>query len=259
VTIKGLTYEQHRDVLTKLVKLAKSMEIKQLHNSGPEYTSLMVCFLKHSLTSAECLIRLYDSFGDEFFPTTVGYTIVRPMFEIDVRAHYITLKPTIRAQQYIEYGRVIEKQQMKAWGKHRNSKKPDWHEAMNIAWHKEWAQRESDINSKYNTIRSKFEKNNKPFRNWSGKTIRDMAADVDHEEAYDIFYADLSSFTHADVRLADRFLQLNSNGISWSSQAHPFDIGGVFRYADIFLSCFLSLFGKNFNLWTEFDVKKCWD
>jgi hypothetical protein len=172
--------------------------------------------------------------------------------------HYITLEPTIRAQRYIEYGHVIEKQQMEAWGKHRNSQKPDWHEAMNVAWDNEWAQREADINSRFNLVRSKFEKNHKLFRNWSGKSIRDMAIAVDHAEAYDIFYADLSSFTHADVRLADRFLRLNSNGISWSSQAHPLDIGGVFRYADIFLSCFLSLLGKEFNLWTQFDVIKCW-
>jgi len=263
VAIKGLTNEQHRNVLTKLVSLADSAEVKQLHNAGSEYTSLMVCFLKHSLSSADCLRRLHDSFGDDYFPTTVGYTIVRPMFEIDVTAHYITQEPSTRAHQYIEYESVIKKQQMDAWEKHRNSNKPDWREAMEMAWEHEWAQRQSDVNSKYDSVRSNFEKLNKKghrilFRNWSGKSIRDMAVEVDHEEAYDIFYADLSSFTHADVRLANRFLRLDPNGMSWSSQAHPPDIGGVFRYADIFLSCFLSLFGKEFKTWSEDKVKYCW-
>ena len=85
-----------------------------------------------------------------------------------------------------------------------------------------------------------------------------MEVEVDHEEAYDIFYADLSSFTHADVRLANRFHRLDPLGMSWSSQAHPPDIGGVFRYADIFLSCYLSLFGEEFGLWEKSKVDKCW-
>ena len=257
MSIKGLTYEQHRHVLSKLVRLGNLTAIKRPHKSGIEYTSLMVCFLKHNVTSAECLLALYNSFGNNF-PATVGYTIVRPMFEIDVIAHYITLDPTARARQYIDYGRVIEKQQMDAWGKHRHSEKPDWNEGMNMAWDNYWAQRESDINSQFHSVRFKFEKNNKLFRNWSGKNIKEMAVAVDHEEAYNIFYADLSSFTHADVRLADRFLSLNSTGISWTSLPKPFDIGGVFRYADIFLTCFLSLFGKEFDLWTKEEVEKCW-
>jgi len=263
MTIKGLTNKQHQNVLRELIKLGETTKIKQLHASGPEYTSLMVCFLKHSLSSADCLQQLYAFYGDDLFPTTVGYTIVRPMFEIDVTAHYITRKPRERAHQYIEYESVIKKRQMEAWGKHRNSNKPDWREAMETAWQHELAERQSQIDSRFNSIRTKFEKINKKghpilFHNWSGKSIRDMAVEVDHEEAYDIFYADLSSFTHADVRLANRFLRLNTHGMSWSSQAQSPDIGGVFRYADIFLTCFLSLFGEEFKLWEKSKVEKCW-
>ena len=207
------------------------------------------------------MLRLHDSFGDDYFPTTVGYIIVRPMFEIDVTAHYISQDPGTRARRYIDYEKVIEKQQMDAWGKHRNSEKPDWKEAMEMAWQKEWETRQSEINSEFDSVRTQFEDHamkGQPIRNWSGKSIRQMAIEVDHEEAYDIFYADLSSFTHGDVRLANRFLHLDSTGMSWSSQARYVDIGGVFRYADIFLSCFLGLFGKEFRLWSEQEIKDCW-
>jgi hypothetical protein len=261
VTIRGLTNEQHRNVLTKLVSLARSAEVRQLHSAGPEYTSLMVCFLVHSSTAADCVLRLQDSFGDDYFPTTVGYTIVRPMFEIDVTAHYISQDSAARARRYIDYEKVIKKQQMDAWGKHRNSKKPDWNEAMEMAWQKEWEPRQDKIKTEFDLVRTHFEGNSKkgqPVRNWSGKSIRQMAIEVDHEEAYDIFYADLSSFTHGDVRLANRFLHLDSTGMSWSSQARYLDIGGVFRYADIFLSCFLGLFGKEFGSWSEKEIKNCW-
>ena len=150
---------------------------------------------------------------------------------------------------------------MDAWGKHRSSKKPDWREAMKMAWQHEWAQRQARVDLKYKSVRAHFEnpaKKEQPIRNWAGKSIRKMAIEVDHEEAYDIFYADLSSFTHADVRLANRFLRLNSTGMSWSSGASYPDVGGVFRYADIFLSCFLGLFGQEFKMWTEEEVKNCW-
>ena len=53
---------------------------------GFEYTSLMLCFLLHNLSSAETLLQLSSSFGNDWFPVTVGYTIARTMFETDVTA-----------------------------------------------------------------------------------------------------------------------------------------------------------------------------
>jgi hypothetical protein len=94
--------------------------------------------------------------------------------------------------------------------------------------------------------------------NWSGKSLRQMAVDVHHEEAYDIFYADLSSFAHADVRLADRFLRTTGPELAWSQRASDVDVGFVFRYAAIFLTCFLELFGQQFGLWEESQIEECW-
>ncbi|MBA4391705.1 MAG: hypothetical protein C0399_12330 [Syntrophus sp. (in: bacteria)] len=261
MAIRGLSNEEHRNVLAELVRFAERAEVNRIHSAGLEYTSLMVCFLTHSVRAADSLLRLIQSFGEEYFPTTVGYTIVRPMFEIDVTSHYITQDPSTRSRQYVEYESILTKKQMDAWGKHRGSKKPDWREAMETAWQSGWAPRQTQVEARYNSVRTKFEnpaKRGQVVHNWSGKSLRKMAVEVDHEEAYDIFYADLSSFTHADVRLANRFLRLDSTGMSWSSRASYPDVGGVFRYADIFLSCFLGLFGPAFGLWSEEEVRECW-
>ena len=264
MAIKGLSSQEHRLVLKMLVSLGRSVEISNIHPAGPEYTSLMVCFLMHNLAAAESVLRLHDSFGDAYFPTTVGYTIVRTMFEIDVTAHYITRDRSPRASQYIKYESVLKKRQLDAWKKHQISNKTDWREAMETAWRHYWAPREDVINSKYDSVRSRYERQTTKgksilFSNWSGKSIREMSIEVDHEEAYDVFYADLSSFTHADVRLANRFLHLDPSGMTWSPQATDLDIGGVFRYADIFLDCFLSLFGQEFNTWSKDQVRACWE
>jgi hypothetical protein len=32
----------------------------------------------------------------------------------------------------------------------------------------------------------------------------------------------------------------------------------VFRYAAIFLTCFLELFGQQFGLWDKSEIKECW-
>ena len=85
-----------------------------------------------------------------------------------------------------------------------------------------------------------------------------MAADVDHLEAYDTFYAELSSFAHVDVRLADRFLQNRPDGPVWSQRANELDVASIFRYAAIFLTCYLELFGRVFNIWSKEEVHQCW-
>ena len=96
------------------------------------------------------------------------------------------------------------------------------------------------------------------FQNWSGKTVRQMAAEVDHVEAYDVFYPELSSFTHVDVHLANRFLQARPDGPVWSQRAEEGDVGNVYRHAASFLTCYLELFSCHFKTWSHAEVQECW-
>ena len=256
--------EQHKEVVRRLRDLGSNNSDKiPYHSSGIEYTSLMVCFLLHHLSVAETLLRLADSFGPTWFPVTIGYPITRTMFETDVTAHYITQSPIDRAHQYIEFGRVLNKNKMDSCMKHRNSKDPQWREAMDLMWDKYWASRERDMTEKFNAVAPQFTHKDRKgkqtvFRNWSGKTLRQMAVDVDHVEAYDIFYAELSSFAHVDVHLADRFLQHRSDGPVWTQRANEGDVGNVFRHAASFMTCYLELFSRQFKTWSEADVQECW-
>lgn len=259
-----MTLEQHEQVVRQLHDLSRNHADRIPYNSaGMEYTSLMVSFLLHNLSVAETLLRLADSFGHTWFPVNIGYAITRTMFETDVTAHYITKAPADRARQYIEFGRVLNKRDMDACSKHRKSRDPQWREAMALVWENHWALRERDVTEKFNAVASRFtrkDRNGKQtvFQNWSGKTLRQMAAEVDHVEAYDIFYAELSSFTHVDVHLADRFLQRRPDGLVWSQRAEEGDVGNVFRHAASFLTCYLEFFSRQFKTWSEADVKNCW-
>lgn len=262
--IKLLTVEEHQQVVENLVKLTSSVDGVSIHPAGPEFTSLIVCFLLHNLTAADTLIRLRDSFSNEWFPATVGYVIVRPMFETDVTAHYITRDPVKRARQYIDFEKVLNKREIDAYFINRNSKNIQWRQAMEFMWENVWASKEANINTQYENVRSRFEtvKNGGKvisYHNWAGKSIRQIAKEVDHEEAYNIFYAELSSYTHVDVRLANRFLRLRPDELSWSQRPSAFDVGNVFRHAASFLTCFLELFAEQFHVWSKEEVQNCWN
>jgi hypothetical protein len=259
-----LTAEQHRDILQRLLDLARQRSSTvPTHTAGFEYSSLMACLLLHNMSVADVLLRMFDSLGKTWFPVTIGYTIARTMFEADVTAHYITKDRAIRASQYIDFGTVLNKRQMEACREHRNSKDPGWREAMSFFWKEHWAKRERDLINKFTSVAPQFTRTDKKgkktlFQNWSGKSLRQMAVEVDHVEAYDIFYAELSSFTHVDVHLADRFLQHRQNGFVWSQRANEFDVGKVFRHAVSFLMCYMTLFATEFKQWTETEVEDCW-
>ena len=264
MSIKLLTPEEHHQVVENLVKLMRSVADVRIHSAGPEYTSLMVCFMLHNLSAADTLIKLCASCSNEWFPATVGYVIVRPMFETDVTAHYIARDPAVRARQYIDFEKILNKREIDAYSKNRNSENVQWREAMEFMWKNVWAAKVTSINEQYEHVRSRFEtvKNDGkiiPYRNWAGKNIRDMAKEVDHEEAYNIFYAELSSYTHVDVRLANRFLRLSPKGLSWSQRPSALDVGNVFRHAAIFLTCFLEFFAEQFRVWSKEDVRNCWN
>jgi hypothetical protein len=253
-----LTTDEHRQVVDRLVKLATPEGVKP-HPAGMEYTSLMVCFLLHSRGSAESLLALHARFGEEWFPATTGYVIVRSLFEVDVLAHFISRDREARSKRYIAYEHVLNKRMMDAVARHRASPDPSWADGLKFIYDHEYAPRQAKIDSEYARVRARFEDaKGKPLRSWSGKSIREMAVEVDHAEAYDVFYAALSSFTHASVNLANRFLRLKPDGISWTQRADEFDVASVFRYGAIFLTCLLEHFGAEFGTWTSPEVQNCW-
>jgi len=259
-----LTADQHRNVLQRLLDLGRSRADKiPFHAAGVEYTSLMLSFLLQNLSAADALLRLSTLFGKEWYPVAVGYTIARTMFEVDVAAHYIAKAPADRSRQYIDFAAVLNKRAMDACREHRNSKDPQWREAMNRLWDNHWAPRESEVITKFNAVAPKFTRVNKNgktslFQNWTGRSLRQMAEEVEHAEAYDLFYTELSSFTHADVHLANRYLRVHPDGPTWSQRASEGDAGNVFRHASSFLTCYLGLFGEQFKTWNEAEVDSCW-
>lgn len=263
--MRGLTLEQyHRQVLLALSTLCLSVKGVHSHSAGKEYTSLMSCFLMHTVSGARSLLALYESSGVDWFPVTVGYGIARSMFEIDITAHYISLLPQERSSQYILFEHVLNKQAMDACNKHRKSRNSSWREAMEIEWSEKWSKREQDINDKFSEVKQLFSrigKNGKEFlfQNWSGKSIRQLASEVDHVEAYDTFYSPLSSFVHADVHLANKFLHLSQNSLSWTQRANQYDVGEVFHDAASFMSCYMELFGLQFGVWTDDAIRVCWE
>lgn len=261
-----LTTEQHKAVLSRLVNLgervANGVPIDASVQSKA-YFPLMVSFLLHQLSAGQTLLRMSASFSDEWFPVTVGYVVARSMFEVDVTGHYISQSPSDRAQQYIDFAAILNKNAMDTCRRHMNSNKPDWRQAMDLLWQHHWSSREGAITARFDAVAPKFVKRSASgktsyFNNWSGKTLRDIAVAVDHEEAYDIFYSELSSFTHADVHLADRFLKIRPEGVVWSQRAEEGDVGNVFRNAASFLTCGLELFATEFKAWSRDEVLACW-
>lgn len=264
--MRGVTQENwvpyHRRVLYALSNLGQSIKGVHTHPAGLEYTSLMSSFLMHSVSGARALLALYESSGIEWFPVTVGYGIARSMFEADVTAHYITLSPQERARQYILFEHVLNKQAMDVCDKHRKSGDPSWREAMEIEWHAKWMEREQEINDKFAEVAPLFTSGGKRarlFHNWSGKSIYQLAVDVHHEEAYEIFYSQLSSFAHGDVHMANRFLRLQPDALYWTQRANSQDVGEVLHGASSFLTCFLKLFGLQFGVWSIAAIDACWD
>lgn len=262
--MKALTAEQHQKLLQHLVDFARQTNEVETHPSGIEYTSLMISFLLHDLNATETLLRLAKSFGNDWFPVTIGYVVDRSIFEVMINAHYIARDPTQRSRQYIEYGHVIKKNTLETFQKHRNTTDALWHEFIGLVLEHELEVLAPKIDEEYEKVKTRFQRTTRKgktitFPNWAGKSIREMACEVDHEIEYDLFYSDLSSFTHANVRLADQFLRFTPSGLSWTQHADDFHVGNVFRYAATFFTCFLILYGREFNVWTEQDVGKSWE
>ncbi len=259
------TVEQARERLERLLNLGRRVQNKfEYHSTGPEYTSLMVSFLLEEMSSAETLLRLAKSFGNEWFPINIGYMIARSMFEIDVSAHYIAVDKVNRSHQYIEYVHVLRKNELDAIIKHKDTDQDNWRQFLQLWFKHDWENRAGEIIQKFNETKHHFEENygrgkkKRISQNWSGKSIKQMAKEVEHELEYDISYARLSSFVHGNIKMADRFLKADSSGPFWTLKSEDYEVGFVFDYSATFFDCFLRLFGNEFKLWTEEDVNSCW-
>lgn len=245
-----------------LIKLAKNEKAVNIHPTGVEYTAIMSSFLIHMISAADSLLKLGQSHGDEWFPVTVGNTIVRPMFEVDVNARYITKNPKENALKFVEFDRVIEYKYMNAIKKQLKSESKVWSNGLQIAYNKNWKKKNDEIENNFKEVESKFTKTSKKGKkelqyNWSGISIREMSGVVDLEEMYVIFYSYLSNFTHGNVTLIRSILKINSETIESSMRPNTKEVESVFNYAVIFLASFLELYGEEFNSWSISDIDNC--
>jgi len=209
MAVRMLTVDEHRRVLARLVAQGRKLEQVQLQSTP--YSNLMVSFLLHQIASAETLLAVHREFGETWFPVTSAQPIARTLFEVDVNAHYVSQERTARSLPYIEFGHVVAKRQMGACAKHRKRPIDSWHAGMDLDWNHRWSPIEEKVNSKYEQIGSRFETVRSGgkvirFRTCSRKPLWQLAVEVNHEESYDIFASEPSSFAHAHVKLADRFV-----------------------------------------------------
>jgi hypothetical protein len=256
------TTEQAVSVTQKLNALARDnvfgKEKLRTHKEGFLYTSLMMCFGSHMFVSTETLLHLKKHFG-EWFPTTVAFVILRTMFEALIESHYISKDPKTRAEAYIDYGAILNYKKYKRLAEYKDSED----ELIRF-----WIQKQlKEFNSKkveesFGKMKTKFEykdKNGKRklFQNWSGKSLKEKAKEVDHEIEYDHYYTNFSNFTHANIKLADRFLKFDKTSPYWSMKADDADVGFIFLYASELFACFLTLVSKKFNLGIEEEINNC--
>lgn len=248
----------HREVLERLCALAQ-IEGVTTHQAGLEFTSVMSSFLMHNVASGRSLLTWLDASGQDWFPVAQAYAVARAMLETDVTAHCICASPADNAHRYILFEHVLTKRAMDACKRHLESDDAGWREAMSIEWESHWAQREREVGAAFEQVKSDFTRpNGQIFNNWSGKSLRSMAQTVAHLEAYDSFYARLSSFAHGDVLSMNRFLRLSPDGPFWTQRANWHDVGEVLHDAASFLACFLTLFGEQFGMWDKAAVEACW-
>jgi hypothetical protein len=259
MAIRLLTVSEHRDVLAALVSLGQSVDTYPVHRAGLGFTSLLVCFHLNQLAGARSILALASEFDLGWFPVGPGYAIARSLFETDINAHYIAADPASRSRRYIDFVHVLNKREMDACSRHRSSPVPSWKASLEATWLQKWSEREAKVNADFDAVAAQFRLGTKVCRSWSGKSLREMAVEVKHEEAYDVFYAYLSSFAHADIRLADRYLRADESGPVWTGRAEEYHVGNVFRHAASFLTCFLELVAREFGVWDVGAPERCWD
>lgn len=253
------TKEQAITVAEKMNTLAREKVFKEkisLQKKGIGYTALMMSFGCHMLVSVETLLCLKKHFS-EFFPTTVAYTVLRTMFETLIEAHYISKNPEERVNAYIDYGAVLDYQRYKRLKEYKCSE-----DDFLKFWIDEQIKVMKKAEESFEKIKKKYEHKNKYgkvkiFRNWANKSLEEKAKEVNHGLEYTHYYANFSNFTHANIKLTQRFMKFDKMGTYWSTKADDIDVGFIFLYASELFACFLTLFSKQFNLKIENEINNC--
>jgi hypothetical protein len=270
--MKPLTIEQHQQILERLlalVKRPKQNDFKNITHEQKLYYVILIGFLKNSISITETLLNILKSCNNlEDFPVFVGYILTRPLFEMNVNARYIAKNPEKYTKQYINYLNIIQYKRLTKIEKHQNSNKDDWKEEIaSIISEYAKSNKIEEITNKFIENQLEFssldkEGKRKTFSNWSGKSLYQMANDevVDCKEPYDILYSELSSLTHVDVSILTKFVKKSETGnIYVNLKAKEIDVNKVLRYAIMFFTDFLKIFGQELNTWGKKEVDECWE
>jgi hypothetical protein len=265
MTIAESTLPPSVVIASRLINLARTHFVQNAnlpsHPAGLEYVSLMMSFLLHFCSTIDALIALYKS-NPTTFPVSSALVLTRCLFEVNVTALYISDEPEKRALSFIEYHNILRMQAFTRLTKLKSANNSQWSTYISTAIEQEYAPNQRTIEAEYARVKPQFEfidKNGKlrPFSNWANKSLKDIARLVNHEIEYDLFYAELSEFTHSTVHLADLFLKSSHWPPRWSTHADEDNIDIVFAYASEFFSCFLSRMSKEFHLDIQEQIDSC--
>lgn len=262
-----LTTEQQIELVRRLLKLADtkfaSAKSIKYHKEGVEYTSLMVCFFLHICSVVDSLLKLFN-INPQFFPVPIAFILARSIFETNITALYISKEPRQRALAFIEYGNIVKEERFRRLLKYKDTNVEPWAAFVNLVLSEEYYPKQDKIEAGLKKVKPMFEfvtkaGKKKMFTNWANKSMREMAIEVNHEIEYDIFYPELSNFTHNNIHLADLFLTTRDDSPFWTTRADEGNIGYVFGHVATFFSCFLTLMSRQFNLGIEKDIDECWN
>jgi hypothetical protein len=231
------------------------------HYAGLEYISLMVSFLLHFCSTIDAMLSLWK-LNPNIFPVSNALVLTRCLFEVNVTALYISDLPKERAISFIEYHNILRMQAFHRLSKHKDSDKAQLSSYITAILQQEYIPDQKTIEQEYARVKAQFEftdRNGKlrPFSNWANKSLKEIAQAVNHEIEYDLFYPELSEFTHSTVHLADLFLKSKHWPPQWSTHADEDNIDLVFAYASEFFSCFLSRFAQEFKLNLQKEIDSC--
>jgi len=127
--------------------------------------------------------------------------ILRSIQEILINMLYIQKDPFQRSRLYAEYDFYVR------WRRYELSK--EIYPAESIAPPEDQPDALSILKREYDRI----EKNYRRPYSWSGKSILDMARDVQRDKIYELTYAKHSDYVHSNPNSASRYVQEHGDGL----------------------------------------------